>query len=323
MAIFAVVFLAGTGTFAQTKGFILDRGTRTVAVEPYGPNIIRITLSTEKSAALAAPGYGFVGTPSENGWSHEKDFEKYDVIRSGRMIVRVSPENLSPPHRMPLDALNESLLKKFFGGGFGGNNAYNDAISITTASSRPLLTMRNWTMIPNRPEDTSKNAESGQKADPGYRVSAIFDSPDGEHYYGLGQHQQGFLDLRDHHFDCWHEYNALGGETVGVPFMVSSRNYGLIWDNPSKTTVDLGFNLQNVWSSAVGDRVSFFVIAGDTSDEIYKAIASSPGSHICCRKLFMAIFRARQSIPPRTSSWLLRRDIATASCRSMCWWWTS
>ena len=65
-------------------------------------------------------------------------------------------------------------------------------------------------------------------------------------------------------------YDGIGGETVCVPFMVSSRDYGLIWDNPSKTTIDLGFNLRNVWSSEVGDRVSFFVIAGDNSDEIYE-----------------------------------------------------
>jgi alpha-D-xyloside xylohydrolase len=52
--------------------------------------------------------------------------------------------------------------------------------------------------------------------------------------------------------------------------MVSSRGYGLVWDNPSKTTVALGFNQRNTWSSEVGDRVSYFVIAGDTSDEIYE-----------------------------------------------------
>ena len=32
----------------------------------------------------------------------------------------------------------------------------------------------------------------------GYHVSATFDSPAGEHYYGLGQQQEGNLDLRDH-----------------------------------------------------------------------------------------------------------------------------
>ena len=98
-----------------------------------------------------------------------------------------------------------------------------------------------------------------------------------EHYYGLGQQQQGFLDLRDHRIECWHDYDAIGGRDVCVPFMVSSRGYGLIWDNPSKTTIDLGFNLQNVWSSEVGDRVSFFVIAGDNSDEIYKGYRQLTG----------------------------------------------
>jgi len=44
----------------------------------------------------------------------------------------------------------------------------------------------------------------------------------------------------------------------------------LVWDNPSKTTVTLGINGQNNWSSDVGDRVSYFVVAGDTTDEIYQ-----------------------------------------------------
>jgi alpha-glucosidase/alpha-D-xyloside xylohydrolase len=77
------------------------------------------------------------------------------------------------------------------------------------------------------------------------------------------------MDLRDHEIRCWHDYGAVGGENVCVPFMVSSLGYGLIWDNPSKTTIDLGFNGQNVWTSEVGDRVSYFVIAGDNTDEIY------------------------------------------------------
>jgi alpha-D-xyloside xylohydrolase len=42
-----------------------------------------------------------------------------------------------------------------------------------------------------------------------------------------------------------------------------------MWDNPSKTTVAFGFNDQTRWTSEVGQRVSFFVIAGKTYDEIY------------------------------------------------------
>ena len=63
--------------------------------------------------------------------------------------------------------------------------------------------------------------------------------------------------------------------------MISNLGYGLIWDNPSKTTIDLGFNQQNVWSSEVGDRISFFLIAGDETDEIYRGYRQLTGiTHI-------------------------------------------
>ena len=274
LGVFAVECPVAWGANNQV---VLSRPGRTVVLEPYAPNIIRVTLSSEKSAALAAPGYGFVGTPSMTGWTQEQDSEGYEVLRSNRMVIRVAPENLPPPNRMPLDSLNQSLRDHYFGSGPSGMEPFNDTISITTASGKPLLTMRRWIMIPNRPEGSSESAAITQKSDLGYRVSATFDSPADEHYYGLGQHQQGFLDLRDHRIDCWHQYDAIGGETVCVPFMVSSRNYGLVWDNPSKTTIDLGFNLQNVWTSDVGDRVSFFVISGDDSDQIYEGYRQLTG----------------------------------------------
>jgi alpha-D-xyloside xylohydrolase len=44
---------------------------------------------------------------------------------------------------------------------------------------------------------------------------------------------------------------------------------GTIWDNPSKTVIEPGFNERTSWTSEVGDRVSFFVIAGSTLNEIY------------------------------------------------------
>jgi len=77
------------------------------------------------------------------------------------------------------------------------------------------------------------------------------------------------MDLRDHQIRWWHDYNAIGGEDECAPFLVSSRGYGLVWDNPSKTIVDLGLNGRNVWSSEVGDRVSYLVIVGQTTDEVF------------------------------------------------------
>ena len=74
---------------------------------------------------------------------------------------------------------------------------------------------------------------------------------------------------RGHAIQCAHDYDAPSGQTVCVPFLLTNKGYGLVWDNPSKTTVALGFNNQNTFKSQVGQRVSFFVIAGDY-DAIYR-----------------------------------------------------
>jgi alpha-D-xyloside xylohydrolase len=51
-----------------------------------------------------------------------------------------------------------------------------------------------------------------------------------ESLYGLGQHQLGILDWKGHDLDLWQR-----NTTAVVPFLVSSRGYGILWDNPSFT----------------------------------------------------------------------------------------
>jgi alpha-D-xyloside xylohydrolase len=104
---------------------------------------------------------------------------------------------------------------------------------------------------------------------PSYTVGANFVSPDDEHYYGLGQNHEGFLDHRGHVVRCWNDYLAPAAPSTCVPLLITNKGYGLLWDNPSKTTISAGFNEQTKWSSESGDRISFFVIAGNTADEIY------------------------------------------------------
>jgi alpha-D-xyloside xylohydrolase len=53
---------------------------------------------------------------------------------------------------------------------------------------------------------------------------------EGEALFGLGQHQLGLLDIKGYDIDLW-QHNG----TVSIPFFVSSRGYGVLWDNPSYT----------------------------------------------------------------------------------------
>jgi alpha-D-xyloside xylohydrolase len=253
-----VALFAGSAN-AQQSQLVLNRDKSTIALEAYAPNIIRVTLSLEKDPAVAPPGFGFVATPSVDGWTHEPS-EQGDIYRSSRLTIKIDKNVPGNPVPTQLD------IDRFFNG-----SAPPAHITISTPEGKVLSEMLGWSMsVPNHKDGNASVLNDKRKSDaPFYQVGATFASPDDEHYYGLGQNHEGFLDHRGHTVECWHNYTATGGPSVCVPFLVTNHGYGLIWDNPSKTTIEPGFNEQTRWISEVGDRISFFVIAGENTDEIY------------------------------------------------------
>ncbi|MFZ1084174.1 MAG: TIM-barrel domain-containing protein [Terracidiphilus sp.] len=251
----AAFFLSGAILSAQEGKVVLERGKATVVLEPYAPNILRVTLSIKPDRALAGPGYGVTGAPAAAGWSASQT-NLADIYSSDRMVASVER-----PQHPPWDD-----SQSFFPSSTPGAH-----ITITTPDGKKLLEMTGWTqVVPNQKDGTSAVlADRRATDDEFYTVGASFASPDDEHYYGLGQNQEGFLDHRGHAVHCWADYLATAGQSFCVPFLLTNKGYGLLWDNPSKTTIEPGFNEQTKWSSQVGDRVSFFVIAGATADEIF------------------------------------------------------
>lgn len=239
--------VAGSTAYAQQK-LVLSRGDATVMLEPYAPNIVRVTLSLNKADAVSGPGYGIVAQPSANGWSEESG-KSGDIFKSARMVVTVNPSGHWTPTGTAAD------IAKFFNGSTPGVG-----ISIKTPDGKPILSMQGWQMsVPNHKDGNADILYDRRPTDaPFFQVGATFHSPKDEHYYGLGQNQEGYMDRRGHVVRCAHDYNAPAGQSVCVPFVVTNYGYGLMWDNPSRTTVAFGFNDQTRWTSDVGQRVSFF-----------------------------------------------------------------
>ena len=48
---------------SPSQRLVLDRKGETIVLEPYAPNILRVTLSLKHDPAVAAPGFGFVAAP--------------------------------------------------------------------------------------------------------------------------------------------------------------------------------------------------------------------------------------------------------------------
>lgn len=62
----------------------------------------------------------------------------------------------------------------------------------------------------------------------GYAIRQVFESPDDEAFYGLGQHQADEFNYKGKN-ETLLQYNT----KVSVPFVISNKNYGILWDNYS------------------------------------------------------------------------------------------
>ncbi|UCE06640.1 MAG: DUF4968 domain-containing protein, partial [bacterium] len=66
--------------------------------------------------------------------------------------------------------------------------------------------------------------------EPTFHIQQLFDSLEDEAFYGLGQHQNGIMNYKGKDVDLW-QHNIV----AVVPFLVSNKNYGILWDNNSRT----------------------------------------------------------------------------------------
>ncbi|HET9571062.1 MAG TPA: TIM-barrel domain-containing protein [Bacteroidales bacterium] len=66
--------------------------------------------------------------------------------------------------------------------------------------------------------------------DKGFTMQQIFKGTQGEAIYGLGQHQSDEFNYKNKSEDLF-QYNT----KVSVPFIVSTANYGILWDNYSQS----------------------------------------------------------------------------------------
>ena len=105
-----------------------------------------------------------------------------------------------------------------------------------------------------------------------YHLTARFESLDPmEKIYGMGQYQQPFLDLKGLDLEL-----AQRNSQVSVPFALSSRGYGLLWNNPAIGRAVFGKNVMSFEAYST-DILDYWVVVGDTPSEIVQTYANITG----------------------------------------------
>jgi alpha-D-xyloside xylohydrolase len=89
-----------------------------------------------------------------------------------------------------------------------------------------------------------------------------------EEIYGLGQHQNGRMSQRGLTVKLLQK-----NMDVGVPVLVSSKGYGVFWDNPAVTEIAVGVKGHEGvtrWTSEAGKAVDYYYLYGPNADGVVR-----------------------------------------------------
>ncbi len=104
-----------------------------------------------------------------------------------------------------------------------------------------------------------------------YKLMVNFEAYEDERIYGMGQYQDPQLNRKGAVLEL-----AQRNSQMTVPFMISSRGYGFLWNNPAIGTATFGTN-KTVWLAESTKKMDYFITAGDTPAQILKQYTDVTG----------------------------------------------
>mgnify|MGYP004701275667 FL=1 len=104
-----------------------------------------------------------------------------------------------------------------------------------------------------------------------YKATLRLYAHDDEKIFGMGQRQEKQLDMKGCVLELAHRNTQ-----ASVPFAVSNRGYGFLWNNPGVGRVTFGNN-ETEWEAVDTDQIDFWITAADSINDIEKNYANATG----------------------------------------------
>jgi len=121
-----------------------------------------------------------------------------------------------------------------------------------------------------------------------YKIEQKFKLSGDEALYGLGQDQRGIMNYRNHSV-LLKQRNMF----VANPFLLSSKGYGLFWDNYSETTFSDDRKGAS-FKSVIGDCIDYYFVYGGTSDGTIAAYRELTGAAPMFGKWVYGLWQCRE-----------------------------
>lgn len=97
-----------------------------------------------------------------------------------------------------------------------------------------------------------------------YSLNLKFEANKNEKIFGMGQYQDGYLDLKGSVLEL-----AQRNSQISVPFMISSLGYGFLWNNPAVGHVSFAKNITE-WIAKSTKEMDYWITVADSPKEIMK-----------------------------------------------------
>lgn len=180
-------------------------------------------------------GDGIIVYPNQN-YSGNVKAVKLQVVTD--KIIRVAASATNDFNHKSLIILDKPLTQK---ASFTIDDV-NDFIQLTTNALKASVNKQTGAVsfsdvngkliLQEKQTDSRSLVPAVFDGEPFYNIRQTFVTTPDDALYGLGQHQDGIVNYRNNQV-----YLFQNNTEVAVPLLVSSKNYGILWDNASLTTV--------------------------------------------------------------------------------------
>ena len=153
-------------------------------------------------------------------------------------------------------------------------------VSFRTSAGETLLLEGD--RVPRTYEPVERNGEQT------YRVTDRFTPVAMEALYGLGQHQSGLFNYRGATVEL-----GQNNTDVAIPFLMSSKGYGLLWNTAALTMVDNRFPLELTLSAMAGRQVDYYFLYGPEMDGVIHEYRTMTGHAPMLPKWAYGLFQSK------------------------------
>ncbi len=126
-----------------------------------------------------------------------------------------------------------------------------------------------------------------------FELKVTFDAEKDEHLYGMGQHPNDCLDLKGTVLEL-----AQKNTQISIPFLLSSKGYGFIWNNPAVGRAELSLTHTSFYAEYT-KQIDYVIFAGETPADLVTHYSDLTGTARRCRNSLPVSGNRSSAITPR------------------------